>query len=204
MKKILLTTLVSFVVSSTSFAYLALHESAEILPENYFNLGVAPQAFLSEGGGYDVSVFADAHLWHNVDGRLTIGGGDIDFWSQASMKWVPYPDVDNQPAIGVRGAIGYSRNENSDFYHIQVAPIISKKSTSTPYDMIPYAGIPITYISEGNYNEVASQFALGAMWFPWANAQLGAEFDLNLKNSISSASIFFMFPFESGTGYKKY
>ncbi len=191
-------------MNTPSFAYLALHESAEILPENYFNLGVAPQTYLSDGGGFDVSVFADAHLWENTDGRITIGGGNVDFWTQASIKWVPFPDVDNQPAMGLRGAVAYARNYDENFYHIQVTPMLSKKSTTTIYDMLPYVGLPITYISETGNNYVASQVALGALWFPWANAQIGAEFDLNLKNSVSSASVFFMFPFESGTGYKKY
>lgn len=207
MKKIILIIFVfgvSLFTTSRSSAYLSVNESAEILPENYFSLGVAPQAYLSDGGGFDASVFVDAHLFENTDGRITLGGGDVDFWTQASMKWVPFPDVENQPAIGVRGAVAYVRDERQNFYHIQIAPIISKKSTNTFYDMIPYASLPITYIIEDGNNYVASQFALGAMWFPWNVAQIGAEFDLDLKNSRSSASVFFTFPFESGTGYKKY
>lgn len=196
--------LVSILLTIPSYAYLSLNETAEILPANYFNLGFAPQAYLSDGGGFDISVFADAHLWDDVDGRITIGGGEIDFWTQGSLKWVPFPDVGNQPAMGLRGALGYVRDQSENFVHIQVAPIISKKSNSLKLDMISYAGLPITFISEKGSNFVASQIALGALFFPWQNGQIGAEFNLDLKDSVSSASVFFMFPFESGTGYKKY
>lgn len=191
-------------LASPSQAYLSLNESAEILPENYFNLGFAPQTFLSNGGGFDASIFADAHLMENTDGRIAIGGGDIDFWTQASVKWVPFPDVDNQPAIGLRGGVGYSRNEDQSFVHIQISPIVSKKSLTAKNDMIPYVGLPITFVMEKGNNYTASQIALGAIWFPWQVAQVGAEFNLNLKNSISSASVFLNFPFEGSTGYKKY
>lgn len=203
MKKIFLITLIAF-AASTSSAYLSLNESAEILPENYFNLGFAPQTYLSDGGGFDASVFADAHLYDNTDGRITIGGGDVDFWTQASVKWVPFPDVDNQPAIGLRGAFGYSRNDDENFMHLQISPILSKKSLTSAHDMLPYVGLPITYVMEKGNNYVATQISLGALWFPWNVAQLGAEFNLNLKNSISSASVFMNFPFEGATGYKKY
>lgn len=212
MKKILNFTTASFIaslvisvlLSSKSLAYLSLNESAEILPENYFNIGIAPQTYLSNGGGFDLSVFADAHLFENTDGRLTIGSGDTDFWAQGSLKWAPYPDVDDQPAMGFRGALGYSRKANENSVQLQISPIISKKSTTATYNMLPYIGFPITLVSEKNNSYVASQLSLGALWFPWDTAHIGAEFNLNLKNSISSASVYLMFPFEGATGYKKY
>lgn len=205
MKKILFILLAfSLFQPSTSSAYLSLNESAEILPENYFTLGVAPQLFLSNGGGMDFSVFADAHLFENTDGRISLGGGEVDFWTQASVKWSPFPDVDNQPAIGFRGAVAYSRDENQNFVHLQFSPILSKKSSTSQYEMLPYVGLPITFVVEKGNNYTAAQLALGSLWFPWHTAQLGTEFNLNLKNSTSSASVYLVFPFEGSTGYKKY
>ncbi len=201
MKKIFLIILF---ISFRSQSYLSINESAEILPENNFNLGFSPQAFLSNGNGFDASVFADMHLFENTDGRITIGGGTIDFWAQASLKWVPFPDVDNQPAMGIRSAVSYVRDENANFTQIQVAPLFSKKSSTSKHDMIPYVALPITYILEKNNSVVATQATLGAIWFPWNTAQIGGEFNLNLKNSVSSASVFMNFPFEGTTGYKKY
>lgn len=203
MKKIFIT-LILVLSTSPSFGYLSLNESAEILPDNYFNLGFAPQVFLSNGGGFDGSVFADTHLFENTDGRIAVGAGDVDFWTQASVKWVPFPDVDDQPAMGLRGAIGYSRDTDQNYMHIQISPLISKKSTTSAHDMLPYLGLPFTYVIEKGNTYVASQITLGAIWFPWNTAQFGAEFNLNIKNSISSASVFLMFPFEGSTGYKKY
>lgn len=204
MKKLLSLITIGLLLTPSTYAFMSLNESAEILPDNYFNIGVAPQVYLSNGGGSDVSVFIDSHLFDNTDGRITLGSGDTDFWTQASVKWVPFPDVDDQPAMGLRGAVAYARDESLNFLHVQISPIFSKKSTTAVHDMLPYAGLPITFVSEKENSYVASQLTLGALWFPWNTAHLGAEFNLNLKNSVSSASVFFMFPFEGGTGYKKY
>jgi hypothetical protein len=201
MKKIIILILLT---QLPALAYLSVNESAEILPENYFNLGFAPQVFLSNGNGYDISVYGDMHLMENTDVRLTLGGGDIDFWTQASIKWVPFPDVDNQPAMGLRGAVAYVRDNDNSYSQIQIAPIVSKKSTTSKHDMIPYFSLPITFVFEKNHNYTSSQAALGAIWFPWPSAQIGAEFDLSLKDSTSSASVFLNFPFDASVGYKKY
>jgi hypothetical protein len=210
MKKLISILTIIISLTTPTQAFMSINESAEILPDNYFNIGIAPQTYLSNGGGFDMSVFTDAHLFDNTDGRLTIGSGSgdagTDFWTQASIKWVPFPDVDDQPAMGLRGALAYVRNEDLNALHLQITPLFSKKSTTSSHDMLPYAGLPITFISETNPSNsyVASQLTLGALWFPWNTAHIGAEFNLNLKNSVSSASVFFMFPFEGATGYKKY
>lgn len=40
----------AFLLSRYSHAFLTLNETAEILPENYYRLGVAPQLIVSDGG----------------------------------------------------------------------------------------------------------------------------------------------------------
>ena len=102
----------AFLISRMSHAFLTVNETAEILPDNFFKIGVAPQAILSSGGGFNIGAFVDAHLDDDVDGRITAGGGETDFFTQASIKWVPFPDVDRQPAMGARAAIIYAREEN--------------------------------------------------------------------------------------------
>lgn len=205
MKKIILISLFGLLIQSTpALAYLSVNETAEVLPENYFSLGVAPQFYLSNGGGFDLGVMADAHIADSLDGRIAIGSGKIDFWTMASLKWVPFPDVDSQPAMGIRGAVGFAREDNLSIYQIQVTPMLSKRSNTSSGDMIPYVAVPFTYMTSDNESFLATQFALGAQWYPWKDIYFGAEFDLNLENSVSSGSVYFMFPFESGTGYKKY
>ncbi len=207
--QVLLIFATAFLLSTISHAFLTVNETAEILPDNYFKIGIAPQAILSSGGGFNLGAFVDAHLDDDLDGRITAGGGDTDFWTQASVKWVPFPDVDRQPAMGARAAIIYARKENSlnqneNVTGVQIAPIFSKKADTRYGNMIPYVAVPITFFNakSGSYN--ASQFTVGAEWYPELDKHFGTEFNLNLKNSYSSFSVYFSFPFEQSTGYKKY
>ncbi len=193
----------TFFLSRPSEAFLALNETAELLPDGYFKLGVAPELKLTDGTGLNVGVYFDTYLTQDTNARFTIGGGKIDFWTSASLKWVPFPDVDRQPAMGVRAAVIYARDDNANFYDVQISPIISKLADTTYGKMIPFVGLPITYVSTANDSYVATQFALGAEWFSNKNYHIGGELDLNLNKSFTAASIFISFPFDQSVGYKK-
>lgn len=193
----------TFILSRTSQAYLALNETAELLPDGMFKLGVAPQLKLSDGSGLNVGAYFDTYLTEDLNGRVEIGGGETDFWTSGSVKWVPFPDVGRQPAIGGRMALIYARDEKVNFYDVQIAPIVSKLAATTYGKMIPYVGLPITWVSTKDDSYVATQFAVGAEWFSNRDMHVGAELDLNLNKSFSSLSVFVGFPFDQSVGYKK-
>lgn len=197
----------TFLLSRPAQAFLALNETAELLPDGYFKLGVAPELKLTngitDGTGLNVGAYFDTYLTQDTNARFTIGGGKIDFWTSASLKWVPFPDVDRQPAMGGRVALIYARDENVNFYNVQISPIISKLADTTYGKMIPFIGLPVTYVSTKDESFVATQFAIGAEWFSNKTMHVGGELDLNLNKSFTAASIFLSFPFDQSVGYKK-
>ena len=208
-------------LGAQSYAYLSVNETAELLPEGYFRFGIAPQlklsddAYISGDAGLNVGAYFDFFIVDDLNGRFELGGGKTDFWAQASAKWVPFPDVDRQPAMGVRGAFIYARNQyndnvngynatiDSDFYDFQIAPIISKLADTRYGKMIPFVSLPITLVNRKDKSYTATQFAVGAEWFSHEKYHIGAEFDLNLSNSFSAISTFISFPFDSSIGYKR-
>lgn len=201
---LVLACLLQISISSTSSAsYLSLNETAEILPDGYFTLGVAPQLRLSDGGGIDVSAFFDTSVASDTNMRISLGGGKVDFWTSASLKWVPFPDVGRQPAMGLKGALIYARDEDTNFYNFQFSPIISKLADTTYGKMIPYIGLPVTYVTTKDSSFVSTQLAVGAEWFSSKDLHFGAEFNLNLSKSFTSLSGFVSFPFDQAVGYKK-
>jgi hypothetical protein len=187
--------------TSGASAYLTVNETAEILPQNSYRLGVAPQLLLSSGGGLNVGVFADTGVFQDADARIAFGAGTTDFWTMATLKWSPIPDVGRQPAMGIRTGLGYARDESKDYTQIQLAPIFSKTASTRWGKMVPYASIPITWIKYSSTSEVASQFTLGSEWYLYEDKPFGAELNLNMNNSVSSLSVYFSFPFDSSTGY---
>ena len=194
--------LIAVLFSTQTFAsYMSINETAEILPENFYKVGIAPQLLLSNGGGFNVGVFADMHAFDDTDARISFGGGEVDFYSQASLKWVPFPDVSKQPAMGIKGSVGYARDNSDNLFSIQIAPLVSKKADTRYGNMIPYVALPITFVNAKNDSYTSTQFTVGSEWYPYDDKHIGAELNLNMKNSYSSVSVYFSFPFESSIGY---
>ncbi|OFZ29856.1 MAG: hypothetical protein A2622_10880 [Bdellovibrionales bacterium RIFCSPHIGHO2_01_FULL_40_29] len=202
--KVSFVFLTALILSRTSMAYLTVGETAEVLPEGYYKLGLQPQAVISDGSGFNMGVYLDTYLEDGINGRIEIGGGETEFWTAGTVKWVPIPDVDKQPAVGIRGGFSYARDSGADLYHLLIAPIISKKADTRYGEMIPFIALPISIpvIDTKVNNTTGTQLAIGAEWF-YADVNYGLELDLNLGRSFSAISAFISFPFDSATGYKK-
>lgn len=201
--KTVLIFLTSFLLSQTATAYLSVGETAEILPEGFYKLGLQPQLILSDSSGFNMGVYFDTYLADSLNGRVEIGAGKTDFWTTASVKWVPIPDVDRQPALGIRGGLIYARSDSSNFYNFQITPIVSKKADTRYGEMVPFVALPITFLNTNSKSLVATQFAIGAEWFQNKDVNYGGELDMNMSNSFTSVSAFISFPFDGTVGYKK-
>ena len=204
--KILYVLIFSFLQVQTSYAYLSLSETAELLKKDHYRLGIIPQVLLTSSAQSNFGVFMDLPVENDMNSRFIIGSGSTSFWTSASIKWVPYPDFDRQPAMGVRGSLIYARNTSQDFYNIQLTPIISKIVQTEWGSMTPYVGIPTTVVHNNSNSTTVMQFAIGSEWNDRQDFQAGAEFDLNLSDTnITSNSITFHinFPFDGNLGFRK-
>lgn len=192
-----------FILTQPSSAYLALNETAELLKEDHYRFGVAPQLLLTNGSGINVGAFFDLPIENDINSRLMIGGGSTDFWTSASVKWVPYPDFRKQPAIGIRGSLIYARDAALDFYNLQATPIISKIIDTQWGKMNPYVGLPITLIYNRTTSSTAMQFVIGNEWLNRSRFQIGAELNLNLSNTSTAIAFHINFPFDKKIGFRQ-
>ncbi len=192
-------------LSSTSHAYLSIAESAELLAPGTYQVGVEPQLLTNRGGGANFNVFLDSTLDESTSLRIAMGAGAVDFNAFVSAKWVPIPDVDNQPAMGLRIGAGIARDEEQNLLQLQVAPMVSKKF-DTEYGLtVPYLAAPFTFLNTKEENLVASNLTVGSEYHnpDWPQAVLGAELGIELNKSYTYISIFATFPFESSKGFGK-
>ncbi len=192
----------AFLLTKTSFAYLSLSETGELIKEGDYRVGVVPQLLLANGGGNNMGVFFDMPVESDINSRFMIGGGNTDFWTSASVKWVPYPDYEKQPAIGLRGSFTYARDGNANFYDLQATPIISKQVSSQWGRMIPYVGLPITIV-HSTISATLMQFVIGTEWVERKDFQVGGELDLNLSNTTTALTLHVNFPFDGNTGFRQ-
>jgi hypothetical protein len=192
-------------LAPSAHAYLSIAESGEVLPAGKYQVGIEPQLFTNRDNGANVNVFFDTNLNDATSARVSMGAGAIDFNAFASVKWMPFPDVDNQPAMGLRGGLGMARNEDENFLEAQFAPLVSKKFDTIYGLTVPYLAVPFTYLNTKDDDYVASNLAIGTEFHSneWNEVTFGAELGLELNKSYSYISIFAAFPFDSAKGFGK-
>lgn len=198
-----LNLLIGFFLSTSANAYLSINESGELIAPGKHQVGIEPQFLLNRNGGANFNLFLDTLVNESTSARITMGAGAIDFNAFASAKWMPYPDVDNQPAMGLRGGVGIARDEEENILQAQIAPMVSKKF-DTEYGMtVPYLAVPFTFLNTKEENLVATNLTIGSEFHSveWNDVTLGGELGIDLNKSYSYISFFATFPFESQKGF---
>ncbi len=190
--------------NAPSWAYLSVGESGEIQKVGSNQFGLEPQILGNEGSGVNIGAFLDMPIREEVSTRFSLGAGKIDFHAGAAVKWIPFPDVDQQPAIGLKTAAWYARQSSLNVWTIQVAPLFSKRVNTDAGLFIPYAAIPFNFVSSTDRSATGSQFAIGSELYAkdLTNMHFSAELALNLKDSYSFLSGTVVFPFDSEKGFQ--
>lgn len=190
---------------SASAGYLSILESGEVLPAGQYQFGIAPQLLLNEGGGADVDAYVDAPFSDAGSFRVLAGGGKVDFHIGGAVKYVPFPDVDNQPAIGLRAALWYARVSEVNVMTLQLAPLLSRKVETDAGLFVPYAALALDFTSAKDDNHTGVQFVGGSEWKTpdVPNMTFAAEVALNLNKSYSALNLSVAFPFDGEHGFKK-
>jgi hypothetical protein len=201
-KQLLAALLILFFLTP-GFAYLSLAETAEIIPEGHYRIGLIPEIILARGRTVDVGAFLDIPIHDSLSSRFIIGSGDTSFYTGGSLKWTPFPDIDKQPAIGFKTSFVYARTSSVSLYNYQVSPLISKIVKTEQGTLIPYVGIPVTLIYANSTNKTAAQFTVGTEWVYNKDIQFGGELNLNLSETESSLVAYINFLFNGKTGFLK-
>lgn len=191
-------------VSTAHGAYLSILESGEILPDGQYQFGLAPQILLNEGGGGTVSGFIDVPVNDSTSFRAQAGLGKVDFHAAGSVKYVPFPDYQNQPAMGVRGGLSYARWQSENWLTMQIAPLASRRLQTEQGVLIPYIALPINITSRKDKNFTGVQVAFGAEWKhpSWDHLLVTGEMAISLNDSISALTVGLSFPFDGRRGFR--
>lgn len=203
--KYTLILLAAFVFQPAFASYLSIGESGEILPANTkYQVGFAPQMVTNNDTGGNLSTFLDAAWSESLSSRFTLGLGVIDFFTGASLKYIPFPDVDKQPAIGVKASFWYAREETDNISTLQIAPMMSKKFQSKDYGLFtPYTALGISSYEDSGKGKTGLQFFVGSDWKPvdLPEYNFTAEVAMDLEDSISSITLFVGLPFNEKSGF---
>lgn len=185
--------------------YLSIGESGEVINPGSYRVGGSLQSLSAGTGGLNVGGFLDAGWRDDLSSRFLFGVGSVEYQMGATLKYIPFPDVGNQPALGIRSAFWLSRFDDTSVVTLQFAPMASKKITVPKGNLTSYVAVPINVISIKNHNEVGTQFTVGAEYnhpeIP--NVHFAAELQLNLNKSDSGLGFFASIPFDNNSGFKR-
>ena len=194
----------SLLFSLPAKAFLGVNETAEVLSSGQYRVGYIPQNYLGNGGGLEHGAFLDMPIDRDINSRIELGFGVTDFWAAGSIKWVPIPDFQKQPAMGLRGKIILAREQTNSFFNTQITPMLSKKYQTARGTFIPYAGFPITFIYENSTNNTnTTQMCFGTEWVVSPKFQMGGELDISVSGDTNMLSLYFSFQFDERIGFKK-
>ncbi len=197
MKKLISLALLGF-LSSYAHAYYSVMSTGEILPENQYTLMGVSQFVTSDPTGINVSGRFEMGINEDSGFRGQFGVGTTDIFLSGLYKYVPYPDVEGQPAVGMNAGIVYASDAGINEFTIRFEPLVSKKFNMNFGYLIPYASLPIgiQHRTKGrDKNDVAIQIA-GGVEIAFENLkgvrfmpELGVDID-NAPNYFSIGAIF--------------
>ena len=123
-------------------------------------------------------ILFDAPEGFNLNGRFSTGYNDdseiqfeggvgsVDFYLGAFYKWVPFPDTEDQPAVGVRGGLTFADLNNYSTYGVNVTPLVSKNFESGIGVITPYSGLEMGLQRNTFESFFSLQLVIGAQWSP--------------------------------------
>ncbi len=190
--------ILSFVLlfaGSTSWAYYDVLDNAEVLEPGKFKLTGATQALTSTGGG-NLDAIIDAGIQQDFGLRGIVGVGTTDYSLGAMVKWIPIPDVENQPAVGFNVGLLYGKWHDAKDLTFRFEPLVSKKFVMEQVTLTPYASLPLGLVTRNSStqntdSQIAWQFVAGSQVQieKWKNLQFIGEVGVDLDHSLSHISV---------------
>lgn len=199
MKRLFLVAIVSL-LSSPAFAYYSVMSTGEILPEGQYTLTGETQ-FLTDPSGVNVGARFESGIDEGSGFRGEFGVGKTDIFLGALYKFVPYPDIQGQPAVGFNAGVLYANDADTNEFTLRFEPLVSKKFEVNFGHLIPYGSVPVglRHRTRGNdKNDVALQL-VGGVEIALNNIRglrFMPEIGIDIDNAPSYVSVGAIFDFD--------
>ena len=171
-------------------AYFSTLDTGDVIEPGKYRAIVSPQTIFNEFSGLNVLGMFDTGLSEDQSVRALVGFGEVDFQVGGMYKWIPFPDVGDQPAIGVSGGLVWAKVEDHNALSLRIHPLVSKKFETEVGDFTPYGSMPIGVTDFEDETFVPIQLVGGTEWrtLHFENLTFMAELGLNLSKAFSYIS----------------
>lgn len=197
MKYSILTICLMLFSAAPSYAYYVHHATGDLVQPMDFTFTTALQQVTDPSSGLNVLALIDSGLSEDSNIRGLVGVGDQDFQIGVFHKWVPVPDYNGQPAIGLLTGFTYMTDSDINELNVRIHPFLSKKYSSDFGEFNTYVALPIGLRKFDGGSNVPVQLTLGTELNSghFHNVVFTAEIGLNLRSSFTYFSLGAIFSF---------
>ena len=179
-------------------AYFSVIDTGELVAPEKYRASIEPQLILNNYDGANLVGRFDTGIDRESSVRGILGLGKVQYQAGAMYKYVPYPDVAGQPAIGGQAGVLFSRVNGENEISIRAAPLVSKRFDTKYGDVTPYGSVPFGITSRSSETFVPIQLAGGAELRPdWnKNLRIYGELGVNVNRAFSYLSAAVAYDFD--------
>lgn len=181
---------------ANAYSYYTFQDTGDLLAPDRYAVGAELQFRTSNGSGTNLTGRFDGGLNDEWNYRVYAGLGDVDFHAGGYFKWVPIPDYQSQPAMGITfgGLLATYSAGNSGSkteFAFRTNPFISKSYEASFGQLTPYAALPIGLSTYDGDTDATLQLALGSRLIheEMLGAHYFGEVGFNLDNAFAYISV---------------
>ncbi len=202
MKRIALLT--ALLLTNPAYAFYSTLDNGNILKAGQYQLLLAPQFILSNDTGVNISGRFDFGFDESSNFRTIVGTGTTNFFAGVMYKWIPIPDFESQPAIGLLGGIIYGVINNNSALGARIHPLISKKFDTDAGELTPYGAIPFGFQTANDETTFPIHLTLGTEYKPvgFKNISFMTEVGFNLHEAFNYITLAAVLQFDENAGLK--
>lgn len=188
--------IVLILIPTLALAHYTVQDTGDLLKEDEMQFSSEVQ-FVTSGdegvnliGRFDKGFDSDSNL------RFLVGAGTTDFEIGAFYKWVPFPDFESQPAIGLTLGTHVAKYAGHTELGVRAIPFVSKKFETDHGDFTPYIALPLAYANYDHDGYSPIHLTLGTRYRhpDFEQCDFTAELGFDLHEAFSYVSIGAIFP----------
>lgn len=174
----------------SAFAYYSNLDTGEVLKEGEYKALAETQLLTDDTTGVNFVGRFDTWMSEELNFQGVLGFGEIDTQIGGFVKWVPFPDFDQQPAIGFKAGGLYARAANENEISFRVTPFISKAFSTDIGTFVPFASLPTGIRTINGDVDTPIQIALGTEWktYNFEKLRFLVEAGFDVKDAFSYLS----------------
>jgi hypothetical protein len=196
-----LSLALSVLGASSAQAYYSVIDTGEVITPHTYQVSLEPQLITNRYDGAELVGRFDAGLDEASSVRGTLGVGSVHFEIGGFYKYVPFPDVGNQPAVGGEAGVIIATVPAGTEISFRFHPLVSKRLETEIGDFIPYASLPLGLTFRPDRTVIPIQVALGTEFRPLNYQNLSGFFEIgvDMLDAFGYVSIAAAYRFDDAT-----